>query len=190
MDFARVLRRRRMVRLHTGEAVPMEDLERVAHALTRAPSAGWAQGVSGILVTDRDRIAAVAAACGEDEHASRGLGRWLSSAAAHLVICVEPQRYRDRYGEPDKNPSSLDPIPWWWVDGGASLMAVLLAAVDAGISAGFLGGHRAQGARAILEIPDEVDVLGVVTLGPPADDRPSSSLRRERRTDAIRHEHW
>lgn len=190
MEFAKVLRARRMVRLHTGEAVPAATLERVAGALTSAPSAGWAQGVTGILVTGSDRISAIAEACGEDEHAARGLERWLSSAAAHLVICVEPQRYRQRYAEADKDPAALESIPWWWVDGGAALMAALLAAVDAGISAGFIGGHRAAGVREVLGIPGDVEVLGVVTLGPPAEDRPSSSLRRGRRTDAVRREHW
>jgi FMN reductase [NAD(P)H] len=179
-----------MTRLHSGEPVPAAVLDRVADALTRGPSAGWAQGVTGILVTDPDRIAAVAAACGEEEHAARGLERWLSSASAHLVVCVEPARYRARYAEPDKDPAVLE-IPWWWVDGGAALMAVLLAAVDAGISAGFLGGHRTGAVRGLLGIPDEVEVLGLVTLGPPAPaDRPSSSLLRGRRTDVIRRERW
>lgn len=179
-----------MTRLHSGEPVPAATLESVADALARGPSAGWAQGVTGILVTDPDRIEAIAGACGEAEHAARGLDRWLSSAAAHLVVCVEPARYRERYAEPDKDPAVLQ-IPWWWVDGGAALMAVLLAAVDAGISAGLLGGHRTAAVRGLLGIPNEVEVLGLITLGPPAPaDRPSSSLRRERRKDVIRHEQW
>jgi FMN reductase [NAD(P)H] len=190
MEFDRVLRRRRMTRLHSGERVPSATLDRVAGALARGPSAGWAQGVTGILVTDETLIGAIARACGEDEHADRGLDRWLSSAAAHLVVCVEPGRYRARYAEPDKDPSVLA-IPWWWVDGGAALMAVLLAAVDAGIAAGFLGGHRTEAVRDLLGVPDDVHILGLVTLGPPAGrDRPSSSLRRKRRSDVIRREHW
>jgi nitroreductase len=190
MEFARALRRRRMTRLHSGEPVAAAILDRVADALARGPTAGWAQGVTGILVTDSARVRAIARACGEEEHAARGLDRWLSSAAAHLIVCVEPERYRARYAEPDKDPAVLA-IPWWWVDGGAALMAVLLAAVDAGISAGFLGGHRTAAVRDILDIPDEVEVLGLVTLGPPAPThRASSSLRRERRTDVVRHERW
>jgi FMN reductase [NAD(P)H] len=190
MEFAEALRRRRMVRLHTGEAVDTAILERVAAAVTKVPSAGWAQGVSAILVTDRERIDQIAGACGEPDHTLRGFDPWLSTAAAHLVLCVEPERYRRRYAEPDKDPSALDHTPWWWVDGGAALMAVLLAAVDEGISAGFLGGHRTGGVSEILGIPQEVLVLGVVTLGPAGEDRRPSSPGRNRRQDIVRRERW
>jgi nitroreductase len=142
-----------------------------------------------VLVTEPTRLAAIAEACGESAHLARGFDPWLSSAAAHLVICVEPGRYRERYAEPDKNAAALA-IPWWWVDGGAALMAVLLAAVDAGLGAGFLGGHRSAGVRNLLDIPDEIEILGVVTLGPVAPDRRTASSRRTRRDDAVRHEHW
>lgn len=190
MEFSDALRRRRMVRRHSGEPVPPATLERIADALTRAPSAGWSQGVTGVLVTERATIEAIARACGEEDYAERGFDRWLSSAAAHLVLCVEPARYRARYAEPGKDPAALEQIPWWWVDGGAALMAVLLAAADAGVGAGFLGGHRVAAVRPLLGIPDDVEVLGIVTLGPPAEDRPSSSLRRARRTDSVRRQRW
>ncbi|MEX2323823.1 MAG: nitroreductase family protein [Acidimicrobiia bacterium] len=190
MDFDEVLRRRRMIRHHApGGAVELQVLERIATAATRGPTAGNAQGVTVILVTEPTRLAAIAEACGEPAHLERGYDPWLSSAAAHLVLCVEPGRYRGRYAEPDKDPKALA-IPWWWVDGGAALMAILLAAVDAGLGAGFLGGHRAGDVRRLLEIPDEVEILGVVTLGPIAADRRSASSRRPRRDDAVRHQRW
>jgi nitroreductase len=69
-------------------------------------------------------------------------------------------------------------------------MAVLLAAVDAGLGAGFLGGHRSGEVRRLLEIPDDVEILGLVTLGPVAADRRSASSRRPRRDDAVRHQRW
>jgi nitroreductase len=190
MDFGEVLRRRRMVRHHAPDAdIEPEVLERIATAATRGPTAGHAQGVTVILVTEPTRLAAIAEACGEPAHRARGSDPWLSSAAAHLVLCVEPGRYRDRYAEPDKSPGALV-IPWWWVDGGAALMAVLLAAVDAGLGAGFLGGHRSGEVRRLLEIPDDVEILGLVTLGPVAADRRSASSRRPRRDDAVRHQRW
>jgi nitroreductase len=190
MDFGEVLRRRRMVRHHApGADIEPEVLERIATAATRGPTAGNAQGVTVILVTEPTRLAAIAEACGEPAHLERGFDPWLSSAAAHLVICVEPGRYRDRYAEPDKDLATLT-IPWWWVDGGAALMAVLLAAVDADLGAGFLGGHRSGEVRRLLQVPDEVEILGVVTLGPAAADRRSASSRRIRRDDGVRQQRW
>lgn len=190
MEFGEVLRRRRMVRHHLpGGAIEPGVLERITTAATRGPTAGHAQGVTVILVTEPPSLAAIAEACGESAHLERGFDPWLSSASAHLVICVEPGRYRDRYAEPDKDPAALA-IPWWWVDGGAALMAVLLAAVDAGLAAGFLGGHRSGDVRQLLGIPEEVEILGLVTLGPAAPDRRSASSRRTRRGDAVRRERW
>lgn len=190
MEFREALRRRRMVRRHTGEPVPPGTAERVAAAALRAPSAGFAQGVSVILVSDRERIAAIAAACGEPANIGSGRQPWLSTAGAILAICVEPGRYRDRYAEPGKDPAALEPIPWWWVDAGASLMGVLLAAVDEGLAAGFLGGHATGGARPLLGLPEEALLVGLVTLGPGADHPPSSSLRRGRRRGAIHVDRW
>jgi nitroreductase len=190
MEFERALRRRRMVRRHTGERIDPAVLERIAAAVARGPSAGNTQGVTAILVSERDRIATIATACGEASFLRRGFDPWLSAAAAHLVLCVEPARYRERYAEPGKDPAALETIPWWWVDGGAALMAVLLAAVDAGVGAGFLGGHRAAAVRPLLGVPEGVEILGIVTLGPAAPHPPSASARRPRRRDVVRRERW
>ena len=95
------------------------------------------------------------------------------------------------YSEADKDPSALD-IPWWWVDGGASLMLILQAAVDEGLAAGFLGAHAAPGIEALLGIPAGVEVVGIVTVGHPLPEEPTSSVQRARRpTSEVTHrEHW
>ena len=189
MEFSEVLLRRRMVRRYTGQQVDPEALERIAAAAGRAPTAGRAQGVAVVVVTEPDRIARIARACGEERYVAKGFPAWLSSAAAHLVLCVEPEAYRARYAEPGKDPAALDVVPWWWVDGGAALMAVLLAAVDEGLAAGFLGGHRTSAVREILDIPAEVEILGVVTVGhaAPGDGSPSTT-RKKRRT--VHRQRW
>ncbi|MGF1667399.1 MAG: nitroreductase family protein, partial [Acidimicrobiia bacterium] len=68
--------------------------------------------------------------------------------------------------------------------GGASMMAILLAAVDAGLGAGFLGAHAIPGLATALGLPPTVEPIGVITVGVPAPDRPSSSIRRGARADA------
>jgi FMN reductase [NAD(P)H] len=52
VDFAEVMRRRRMVRNYTDEPVSREALERIARAGRRAPSGGFSQGVRVVIVTD------------------------------------------------------------------------------------------------------------------------------------------
>ena len=190
MEFGEVLRRRRMVRAFTGESIDPSTAESIAAAAVRAPTAGNAQGITVISISDPSEIAAVAVDCGEAEYVQRGFDPWLSRAAQLVVLCVEPGRYRERYAASDKDPAVLDAVPWWWVDAGAALMAMLLAAVDAGLAAGFHGGHRAEAVRDRLGIPADVLLVGIVAVGQPAPDRRSRSLDRPLREDAVRRSRW
>jgi nitroreductase len=186
-----VVARRRMVRRYRDEPVDPEALGRIAAAATRGPSAGFAQGVSVVVVTDPATRAAIAGLAGESGFVARGFHPWLSVAPAHILLCVDPEAYRERYREADKDPAALG-LPWWWVDGGAALSLLLLAAVDEGYAAGFLGGHRLSGVHSLLGIPAGIEVLGLVTVGLPVPDRRSSSLDRGRRpiAELVHHERW
>jgi nitroreductase len=159
VEYRRLLARRRMVRSYRPDPVDPSALERIARAALRAPSAGHSQGISVVVITDRDRRAAVASLAGESSYVAKGKDPWLSRAPAHLVLCVEPGRYHRRYSEPDKDSAALA-IPWWWVDAGAALMAVLLAAADEGLAAGFLGAHAVPGLGVLVGLPDGITPLG------------------------------
>ena len=174
-----------MVRNYDPRPMPREKLERIVDAGLRAPSAGNSQGVSFVVVTERSTREAVASLGGEAEYVSKGFDPWISAAPAHVVITVSEKIYRDRYSEPDKlrpDGSVIDwPVPYWWVDAGAALMAILLAAVDEGVAAGFLGVHALPDLGRLLQIPSDHTPIGVVTLGYPLPDRRSASLERGRR---------
>ncbi len=173
-----------MVRNYTEESVDRAVLEAVVAAGARAPSAGYTQGHSFVVVTEPARREAIATLADEEAYVAAGFEPWISRAPAHVVVCVSEEAYRRRYREPDKRrpgePELEWPVPYWFVDAGAALMAILLAAVDAGLAAGFLGVHSLPGLRQLLRIPDDVTPIGVVTVGHPAPDRPSGSLRRGR----------
>jgi nitroreductase len=195
MDLHELLRRRRMVRSYRDRPVSREALDRVVQAALRAPSAGWSQGQSLVVVTDAAARAEIARLAGEEDYVRRGFEPWLSPAPVHLVVCVSEEAYRRRYAEPDKSdsvPVSEWPVPYWWVDGGATLMLVLLAAVEEGLAAGFLGAHALPGLSELLGLPPEVAPLGLVTLGHPAPDRRSGSLTRGRRPlhEVVHHNRW
>lgn len=185
-----------MVRRYLPEPVDHAVVEAILDTARRGPSAGFAQGVDLVAVTDgntRDRIALL---CGEPDHVARGREPWLSVAPVHVVPCVRPAAYRARYAEPDKadgrGPSDWA-VPFWWIDGGAALMLLLLAAVDAGLGAGLLDVADRAGLRELLYIPVDVEPLGVVTLGHAADEQPpSSGTRRPRRalSDQVHWQRW
>ena len=52
-----------------------------------------------------------------------------SRPPAHVVITVSESIYRERYPSGQAGPDGeIDwPVPYWWVDAGAAMMAVLLA---------------------------------------------------------------
>ncbi|HSJ27080.1 MAG TPA: nitroreductase family protein [Acidimicrobiia bacterium] len=193
-EFREVLRRRRMVRNYLDQPVDPNALERIVEAGTRAPSAGYTQGQSFVIVTDPERRGRIAELAGEPEYVARGFDPWISRAPVHIAVCVSEAAYHARYREPDKLDADGNeiewPIPYWWVDAGASLMAILLAAVDEGVAAGFLGVQSFDGLAEFLELPDTVTPIGIVTIGHPARDRRSGSLDRGPRTDSVHRERW
>ena len=184
MTFRDVLARRRMVRNYTEASVDGAAVDRIVEAARRAPSAGFSQGQRFIVVTDPQVRRDIAEAADEPEYVANGFDPWISSAPVHVVVCVREADYHERYSEPDKLDDGAEiewPVPYWWVDAGAALMLVLLAAVDEGLGAGFVGFHALPSIKGKLGIPDDVTPIGVVTIGHPAPDRKSSSLKRGRR---------
>ncbi len=186
MEFREAVARRRMVRAYRNEPIDRAVLEHLLDLARRAPSAGFAQGQSFVVVTDPTTRGRIAGLAGEQRYVARGFRPWLSEAPVHVVLCSNEGAYRARYREPDKlgGHGLRDndwPVPYWHVDAGASLMLLLLAAVDEGLAAGFLGVHRVPGLRELLDIPADVHPIGVVTIGRPCPDRRSSSRARARR---------
>jgi nitroreductase len=197
MELAELLRRKRMVRNYDpSKPVPREALERIAAAAQRAPSAGFSQGQRLVIVTDEAIRQAVAQVCDEPEYVKAGFDPWISRAPALIVPCVSEEAYHRRYREPDKvrdDGSEIDwPVPYWWVDVGATWMLIILAALDEGLATGFLGTDRVDELKALLRMPDEFTPIGVVTLGHPLPDRKSGSLKRGwvARQDFARWEEW
>ena len=171
-----------MVRNYQDKPIDSKVLGRIADAALRAPSAGNSQAIGVVVVTDDTVRSEIANLADEPSYVAAGFDPWISKAPAHIVISVSEKVYRDRYSENDKtgpNGETIEwPIPYWWVDAGAAMMAVLLAAVDEGLAAGFLGVHSVPDLASRLDFPPDHTPIGVVTVGHPAEDRRSNSLDR------------
>jgi FMN reductase [NAD(P)H] len=183
MDFAEVLRGRRMVRHYRPDPVPAETLRRIVRVVRRAPSAGYSQGHRLVVITDpalRRQLAAVA----EPWYLEHGHQPWISQAPVHIAIGVREASYHERYTESDKLTTEGTEIPWpvpfWWFDAGALFMLLQLAAIDEGLSTGFYSPAPPEQLDALAKIarfPDDVALVGILTLGYPADPDAAPSPR-------------
>lgn len=196
MDFADVVRKRRMVRNYTDELVSDESVERILAAGRKAPSAGFSQGHGFVVVRDPNRRQEIAELADEQRYVAAGYDPWISKAPVLIVVTVREASYHERYREADKTDadgSEIDwPVPYWWVDAGAALQNLLLATVNEGLAAGFLGSHATGDLKDLLSIPPDVAIVGIVTIGHPAPDRRSGSLKRGWRdtSEVVHREQW
>ena len=89
MEFGQVLRRRRMIRSYDeARPVPSQAIDAVLAAALRAPSAGFTQGVSLLVLTGADRSRSLLAT-------DRGGGQRL---AARHAECAGPDLGLDQRG--------------------------------------------------------------------------------------------
>ncbi len=186
-----------MVRNYTDEPVDPAAVDRILETARRAPSAGHSQGQAFVVVTDAAIRQHIAELADEPAYVANGFDPWISRAPVHIVVCVSKHLYLERYSEPDKGggPMGVEsawPVPYWWVDAGAALMLLLLAAVDEGLAAGFLGSHNMPDLKRVLSIPEHMDPIGIVTVGHAAPDRRSGSLGRGRRPldEVVHRDRW
>jgi nitroreductase len=188
-----------MVRHYAPEPVPHETVERIVATVRRAPSAGYSQGQRLLVITDEAaRAELVQIAAAGWSAADEGLEPWLESAPAHVFVCVREADYHDRYRQDDKLVDGEEiewPVPFWYVDAGAALMLVLLAAIDEGLAAGLTGVPKELAAEiaSAFGVPSDMTIVAHVTIGVPAPD-PGWSAVTSRRTKPRRAEsesiHW
>ncbi len=197
MELAEVVRRRRMVRAYEPDRpVARETLNELLSLAIRAPSAGYSQGWQFLVlddITSRDRFWAATATPATDT--------WLAgmkTAPALIVVLSDKEAYLERYAEKDKGwvdrAEDRWPVPYWHIDAGMAALLILLGAVDHALGGCFFGvpPERLDELRAAFAIPDRLTPIGVVSVGYPAPDRRSPSLRRGRRplTDVVSYGHY
>jgi FMN reductase [NAD(P)H] len=203
MEFGKVLTRRRSVRTYADGPVPRDVLERVTDAaVVWAPSAGFSQGLRLVVVTDPETRRRIAVAAAEEELAAQGRGRWKAAAPVHVVVLTREDDYHERYQQQDKlqitGGREIDwPAPYWYVDAGAAVMTLMLAAIDEGLETAVFGVTDVPALHETLGLPDDLRFVAVVTMGYPAEvtdtaSRSSSvfTRRRKPREEVVRWETW
>ena len=165
------IRARRNVRSYRAEPVPSADLDRIAEAGWRSPSASNRQHWTFIIVTDPDQLRALSTVW-------RGAGHIAGAAAAiALVVPVTD----------DDHTRLVD-----YYDLGQATYAMMITAADLGIGTGHSSVGDQEKAREILGVPDDQDVAYLLGVGYPADRplRPIATLNRRPIAEVIRHGRW
>jgi nitroreductase len=190
-----------MVRAYEPEPIPRETLERIAGTVRRAPSGGFSQGQRLVVVTDSETRRRIAEAASEEYYVQQGFAPWISGAPALIAVCTREEDYHERYRRTDKLRDGDEiawPVPYWYVDAGAALMLLLLAAIDEGLAAGVFGllEEQVPSLRELLGLPPDLRFVAVVTLGRPAPDprwsaATSRATQRRKALDELVHwERW
>ena len=186
MQFAEILRRRRMIRSYDpARSVPADALDAILEAARRSPSAGFTQGVSLLVLStaiERETFWQITA-----DEGSNWL-RGMRNAPVLITVWTSEEAYLDRYAEPDKGWTDRDPARWsapyWFVDAGMACMAALLSAGDHDLGACFFGipADRISAIRETFGVPTSQLSVGVISLGYPTPaPATGSSTRRARK---------
>ena len=152
MEFYDVIRTRRSVRSYQDRDIPDEVLERVLDAARIAPSGNNRQPWSFVVVRDGGKRELIAQACYDQG--------FIATAPVVVVCCAK------------QYPNSYD--PWkdncYLADGVIAIDHLVLAARNEGLGSCWIGAIHDKQVKEIVSVPDDVDVLIMVTLGYPASD--------------------
>ncbi|MXV90009.1 MAG: nitroreductase family protein [Acidimicrobiia bacterium] len=188
MNLGELLAARHMTRSFDPRPLDSALLEELCLLARRAPSAGFAQGTEFIILEGPETLAAFWDLTLPPERRSGFAWPGLLQAPALVLPAADSRRYLARYREGDKASGTAGglgestrawPVPYWLIDCAFVVQNLLLAATERGLGALFFGLFDGEAeVRAALRVPEGVELLGVVALGRPAPDRPSSSLAR------------
>lgn len=153
-DCLKMIYTRRSVRVYSEKKISDEEIEKILRAAMQAPSAGNEQPWHFIVVRDREMLRKMSEAF--------TFGQMLPHADAAIVVCADPKL-------------SKYPYEMWVQDCSAATQNILLAARCLGIGSVWLGVYprqeRMEELRKLLEIPQDIVVFSVVSLGYPKDEK-------------------
>jgi nitroreductase len=149
----RLLRRRRMIRRFTAAPVSEAVVRRLLATATRAPSAGHTEPWAFVVVRSEDTRRALARA------AHRQM--FVAEAPVAIVACADLSRSRARYGERGDR--------YGLIDAAFASLLLLLAVVEEGLGACFVGAFEDAKVVRLLGLPSHVLPVAIIPVGHPAE---------------------
>jgi nitroreductase len=165
------IRARRNVRTYLPDPVADSELDRIAEAGWRAPSASNRQHWDFVIVTDPAQLQELSTVWQGARHIA-------GAAAAIALVVPDP---------PDERTKIIDQY-----DLGQATTAMTIAATDLGIGTGHSSVGDQEKARAILGVPDDHVVSFLLGIGYPADRPLEPIVKPDRRpfSDVVHRGRW
>lgn len=164
MDFETVVKRRRMCRGFLDRDVPQEKIDRILDLASRYPSAGHTEPQEFIVVHNRRM---------KEDLAHAALDQmFVAQAPLVIVVVSDVRRSARRYGERGVRFFSI-------IDGAFVAMLILLAVVEEGLGACFVGSFYDEEVQELLSLPQEIRPIGIIPIGYCAEE-PRKFRRRSR----------
>ncbi|MBC8450515.1 MAG: nitroreductase family protein, partial [Chloroflexi bacterium] len=154
-----LLKSRRSIRRYRPDPVPDEMVEQLLEAGQWAPSASNRQPWAFIVVRDEAIRQQVA------EHAAFYFIRWAHAAEAPLLIVLCGDARNPAYRR------------YLHEDIGLAGAQIMLQAKALGLGTCWLGGIDRKAIAATLKLPEHLEVVGLLTVGFPAEDPPPTSRK-------------
>ena len=169
MDAYDAILTRRSIRQYTAQVVPDSLIKDLLAAAMNAPSANNRQPWHFVVIQSRGTLNALTGVI--------PFGQMLAAAPLAIAVCADTQR-QQREG-------------YWVQDCSAATQNILLAAHAKGLGAVWLGVYpvkeRLVGVKKLLNLPEQVTPLCVISIGYPAEAKP----RVERYDEArVHHDTW
>lgn len=172
---------RRSVRKYSDKMVEKEKLMQVLESARLAPSGNNTQPWNFIIVESKEMKEKIVSV----DHDQK----WMMTAPVFIVcvadICCRMEPKPDMYIDENSPEPEVKQIIR---DTTAAIEHILLEAVSLGLSTCWTGWYDQKDMRAVLNIPNDKYVCGVITIGY-GDESPAQRPRRNLE-DMIRYEKW
>jgi len=173
MDLFDAIRNRRSIRRYTDKPVENDKLAAVLEAVRQAPS--WANMQCWRMVVVRDKtvkekisdLSYVESYFAPKGYKANPSKKALAEAPVIIVLCAEPQQSGAIWGQ-----------NYYLVDAGIASQNLMLAAYGQGLGTVFVGVYDEVKVKGILNIPQNVRVIGLFPLGYPATEQKDGPPRK------------
>jgi nitroreductase len=151
MEVQEAIEKRKSIRSYKDEPIPENKLQKVLEAARLAPSGGNRQQRKFVVVRDLEKRKQLSKAANGQAHVAGApvVIAGVATSADRIMMCG---------------------VPAYPVDLAIAIDHMTLAAVDEGLGSCWIGAFSQDEARKVMGIPDNYMIVGLLTLGFPADE--------------------